>query len=449
MNIDFHCITTKIQSNITIHPNRVTIFASETNKNTSMRKHYSLLSILLAGTMMTSCHKEFRTENFVNDETPESTETIYSRTFAEPDKSKRLTGSPAENLRAIFESTGPGIITSMGRMNITSEQYQEISAFTTNLVKGKSSQTEKYREIFRWIVSNVKYQQSNNDPYAVFTNKQAVCQGYSNLLTVMCYTQGIPTVVVNGFLSTPSMWGGHAWAYTCTDGVWEVSDPTNTGSFPMKNTGNYTHLVPSEADVDLFTDDCAVYRYYDYKINVDRITTTENPLIVPYSAGGFVIESFNPTVDLPESITEIYMGQNITTFGESYNMSLLTRGKHLQAIYVDEQNPTLLGHKGVVYRKNGNEAQLYYIPGAMTFIELLPMEKVEKNTIYNHSSVEEIYFPEGTKKLESYAIENCPKLKRIYVPTTTEVASNAIYNCAADVEIVRGAPNGITNITMD
>jgi hypothetical protein len=63
--------------------------------------------------------------------------------------------------------------------------------------------------------------------------------------------------------------------------------------------------------------------------------------------------------------------------------------------------------------------------------------------------VEEIYFPEGTKKLESYAIENCPKLKRIYVPTTTEVASNAIYNCAADVEIVRGAPNGITNITMD
>ena len=111
-----------------------------------MRKHYSLLSILLAGTMMTSCHKEFRTENFVNNETPESTETIYSRTFAEPDKSKRLTGSPAENLRAIFESTGPGIITSMGRMNITSEQYQEISAFTTNLVKGKSSQTEKYRE---------------------------------------------------------------------------------------------------------------------------------------------------------------------------------------------------------------------------------------------------------------------------------------------------------------
>ena len=85
----------------------------------------------------------------------------------------------------------------------------------------------------------------------------------------------------------------------------------------------------------------------------------------------------------------------------------------------------------------------------MTFIELLPMKIVDKNTIYNHMSVEEIYFPEGTERIESYAIENCPKLKRIYVPADAVVAKGAIYNVPNEVEIVRGTPSGITHVTMD
>ena len=124
----------------------------------------------------------------------------------------------------------------------------------------------------------------------------------------------------------------------------------------MSNVGGYTHLFPSEADVDLFADERAIYRYYDYSINVDEVTTTENPLIIPYSAGGFVITSFNPSVDLPEAITDVYVGENITTFGETYNMGLNDHGKSLQAIHVYENNPSLMSHKGVVYRKNGDEA---------------------------------------------------------------------------------------------
>lgn len=403
-----------------------------------------MLSITAASAMFAACDKQYDTENFASQEADTFIGAYCAPTFAQPDKSKKLKGTASENLKAIFEATGPGIITSMGRMNITDEQYQEIAEFTTNLVKGKTSQTEQYREIFRWIVSNVKYGQSDPDPYAVFINKLCVCQGYANLLTVMCHTQGIPTVVVNGY-----GWGmGHAWAYTCTDGVWEVSDPTNSGSFPMSNTGSYTHLEPSEADVDLFADDYAIYRYYNFHINVHEVKATSNPLVVPYSAGGFVISSFNPAVDLPENITEIYIGENITTFGESYNMSLTDRGLHLEAIYVDENNPALMDYKGVVYRKNGNETQLYYIPGGMPLIELMPMKVVEKNTIYNHYGVKEIYFPEGTKEIESYAIENCPKLERIYIPKDAKIADDALYNCPSNVEIIRGVPSGIKHVTM-
>ena len=413
-----------------------------------MKKHILVFSLATAGSLFSACDKQYENvESFPNQEAT-STESYYAPAFAEPDKSTKLTGTPYENLKAIFEATGSSIITDLGRMEITDDQFLEIAEFTDNLVKGYSSQMDKYDVIFKWITKNIKYGQSDPNPYAVFINKLCVCQGYANLLTVMCHTQDIPTVVVNGFLNGYGVYGGHAWAYTCPDNTWVVSDPTNGGSWKMSNVGGYTHLFPSEADVDLFADERAIYRYYDYSINVDEVTTTENPLNIPYSAGGFVITSFNPSVDLPEAITDVYVGENITTFGETYNMGLNDHGKSLQAIYVDENNPSLMSHKGVVYRKNGDEAQLYYIPGNMRFIELMPMKIVEKNTIYNHYGVEEIYFPKGTKMIESYAIENCPKLERVYIPDDTEISDDILYNCPSDVEIIRGEPSGIKHVTM-
>ena len=413
-----------------------------------MKKHILVFLLAAAGSLFSACDKQYESvESFPNQEAT-STESYYAPAFAEPDKSTKLTGTPAENLKAIFEATGSSIITDLGRMEITDDQFLEIADFTDNLVKGYSSQMDKYDVIFKWITKNIKYGQSDPNPYAVFINKLCVCQGYANLLTVMCHTQDIPTVVVNGFLNGYGVYGGHAWAYTCPDNTWVVSDPTNGGSWKMSNVGGYTHLFPSEADVDLFADERAIYRYYDYSINVDEVTTTENPLIIPYSAGGFVITSFNPSVDLPEAITDVYVGENITTFGETYNMGLNDHGKSLQAIHVDENNPSLMSHKGVVYRKNGDEAQLYYIPGNMRFIELMPMKIVEKNTIYNHYGVEEIYFPKGTKMIESYAIENCPKLERVYIPEDTEISDDILYNCPSDVEIIRGEPSGIKHVTM-
>ncbi len=369
--------------------------------------------------------------------------------FAEPDNSTILNGTPAENLKAIFEATGPSIITSMGRaMNITDEQYQEIAEFTTKqLVSGKSTQTSKYQAIFDWV-KNLTYNNTNisysNDPYDVFINRICVCQGYSNLLVVMCYSQGIPAVVVNGILDG---YGGHAWAYVYTDGIWKVSDPTNKGSFNMSDPSQYTHLIPRDADVDLFADDVAVYRYNDYSLNVDRVTATENPLVVPYSAGGFVINSFNPTEALPEEITEVYIGENIKTFGETNDMRLKISnyGKNLQAIHVDENNPSLLSHKGIVYRKNGDESQLYYIPGGAETLEFLPMETVDKETVKDHKNVRVIYFPEGCTSFEAYAIENCPQLEKVYIPEGVDFPSNALYNCPAGVEVISGSiPNSVT-----
>lgn len=381
-------------------------------------------------------------------------EHTITRTFAEPDESIDLSTMSSTNkrLRDLLNVAGPGIIQSLGVMNITDEQYDEIAEFAANLTKKDTTQMMKYKTLFSWVTNNIKYEYNDNDPYAVFKNRKAICQGYSNLLTVMCYSQGIPTMVVNGFL-IDSYYGemGHAWVYTCPDSIWTVSDPTNKGSFTMKTYGKYTHLSPVTADVDIFSDDVAIYNYYDRLLNIKEIHTGNTVFSVPYSVNGFVVNSLNPSVELPEDIAEIYIGQNITTLGnaDENNVGLNRFGHNLQAVYVDEKNESLMDHKGIVYMRNGSNPQLYYIPGGMTFAELLPMEVVGKNTIYNHMNVEEIYFPEGTKRIESFAIENCPKLKRIYIPVDAEIAKDALYNMSGQVEIVRGAPSGITNITMD
>lgn len=412
-----------------------------------------LAALFCAMALVTSCGEE--DERVISQETTvEDGGYTITRTFAEPDESVDLSTMSSTNkrLRDLLDKAGSGIIQSLGAINITSEQYDEIAEFTVDLTKKDTTQMMKYKTIFNWITSNIKYEYNDNDPYAVFKNRKAICQGYSNLLTVMCYSQGIPTMVVNGFLIDP-YYGemGHAWAYTCPDSTWTVSDPTNKGTFTMKKYGNYGHLSPVTADVNIFSDDIAIYNYYDRLLNIKEVRTNSAAFIVPYSVNGFVVNSLNPVVELPEDIAEIYVGQNIITLGnaDDNNVGLSRFGQNLQAVYVDEKNESLMDHKGIVYQRNGGNPLLYYIPGGMTFVELLPMEVVGKNTIYSHLSVEEIYFPEGTKRIESFAIENCPKLKRIYIPIDAEIAKDALYKMSNQVEIVRGAPSGITNITMD
>ena len=425
-----------------------------------MKKQILVLSLAAAGIMFSACNEQYEAANLAQQESVTFVDNYRAPAFPEPDDAELLDDTPQQNLKALFTAAGPEIINSLGSVVITDVQYQEIKTFTDELVASKTTEKDKYDAICSWVNTNIKYNNPqnnpenkyyNNDAYDVFKNRFAVCQGYSNLMVVMCMTQGIPAVVVNGYLVYNNMDLGHAWMYGCPDDTWYVSDPTNgTKSWPMKNTASYGYLKPTQADVDIFKDDRAVYNYYDGRLNVKAVSTEEPSFAVPYSVEGFVINSFNPSVDLPEGLVEIYLGQNITTMGEPNLMYLSIKdfGRNLQAIYVHEDNPALMDHKGVVYRKNGDTPQLYYIPGGMTFIELLPMETVGKNTIYHHKNVKEIYFPEGTKRLEAYAIENCPKLERVYVPELTVVDRKAFYDCPNKIEVIRGIPSGIKHVTM-
>ena len=120
-----------------------------------MKKHILIASLAAASTLFTACNEQYNTSNITNQQEA-SAEAYYAPTFAEPDGAKQLNGTPAENLRMLFNTTGADVITSMGRMNITNEEFEEIAAFTAELVAGKTTQKQKYNAIHNWVKDNIE-----------------------------------------------------------------------------------------------------------------------------------------------------------------------------------------------------------------------------------------------------------------------------------------------------
>ena len=335
----------------------------------------------------------------------------------------------------------------LGRANITPEEYAEIQAFTKELTAGLTTQKDKYTKCFNWVVQNIKYvyEYVNNDPYPVFKNKVGICQGYANLLFIMLHSIDIPAFVCNGILNPV---GGHAWNYVYCDGKWYVSDPTNNGSWIMAATSSYSHLLPSSFDVVLAKNDGVWFNYNEYHLNICAVESSDEVFVVPFSALGYQVTSFSPTKPLPSNIKQINIGKNIKSLGEAY-MGLQYNAPNVEYIEVDPANTTFASYLGVVYRKDGSEFQLTYIPSAMKCVELMPMETMYKNTVYRHNGVEILIVAPGTKTLEPWAVENCPNMKIAYVPEDTEIADNAFAGVHPDFQIIRGDFTNIPGVKED
>ena len=361
--------------------------------------------------------------------------------FPESDGSEKLDPyNPQKTAAALLQSAGIACTDTIGKIVISPAEYQEIKTFTDNLVAGCKTQKEIHDVCFRWVYSNVRYGSTysddsyvNNDPYPVFTKKTAVCQGYSNLLFVMLHSQNVPVLITNGFLSMPNLFGGHAWNYVNCDGKWYVSDPTNNGVYDMSNTSSYSHLLPQSFDVLLFEKDGCRFDFNETRLNICEVTTESRYFVTPYSVGGYQVSSFNPTSDLPTNVRELFIGKNIETFGMN-RVGLNYHGKNIEYIHVDSEHATWRSHKGIVYDKYSDFPR--YIPAAMKRIELLPMEKIEKNLIYDLPGVEEIVIAAGTKSIEAWAVENCPNLKVAYIPMGVDVDTSAFDGVHPDFKIV-------------
>lgn len=409
-----------------------------------MKLHYALLSLCLCGWGLSSCNNEMEdlsTDGQAQIISPSSSSNDF---FAPDDGAVSLSGTPADILSRLLQKVDVEMLRPIAYQNITKEQYDEIKTFTDELVGTTKDELTVYNKIFRWVVANIKYELSDNDPYPVFVNRKGICQGYANLLTVMLHSQGIIVMNVNGYLDPI---GGHAWNYVYAGGNWIVSDPTNGGSFAMTSVSTYRHLVPYSTAMSLFEDEMFAYDFQDCRLNVNRVKVADSRLTVPFSVAGFQVKSFNPSAPLPDNVMEVYIGKNIETLGESY-LGLSDSAPNMVAAHVHEDNGMLESHKGIVYKKNGSERQIYYIPAHISLIELMVMERVEKNTIYNCMHVTEIVFPKGVKVIESFAVENCPQLHTVYVPADAIIQEEAFSRCPSDLQIIRGDYTGIDNVVL-
>lgn len=405
-----------------------------------------LMTMVAAALTFTACNDD--SSQLVNPENPQTPGFEISRaTFPEDDGSPVVPGKgPQEYVARLLQNVNAVEATdTLGRANITPQQYAEIKAFADELVKGTTTQYDAFIKCYEWVSQNVKYEMSDNDPYAVFINRKGVCQGYANLLFIMLHSQGIPACVTNGFHSDI---GGHAWNYACPDGKWYVADPTNPwdgGPWGYRALGSYPHLIPLSLDIVFYKEQGCWFDFNGGNFNLCRVLDGESSFTVPFSAAGYQVSSFNPTLPLPSSIKEIYIGKNIKSLGES-PVGLSVNAPHLEAVHIDPANTTFASYMGAVYRKNGSDLDLLYIPAAMKCLELMPMETIYKNTVYFHDGIEVLIVAPGTKKIEAWGIERCPNLKIAYVPEDVEIANNAFADVHPDFQIIRGDYTNIPQV---
>ena len=335
---------------------------------------------------------------------------------------------------------------------LTADQLAQMKAKADEVTKDCKNNLEKLKALQNFVIKNTTYDNNGNgrnDPYGAFSGGVCVCQGYANILKVLLYTQGIPCIGINGNLFQGDVYlGAHAWDYVYADGKWYVNDPTNGGFFEMDKVDTYKHLQPLRTDIEVFEDDQFGYDFFQGHLNVSRVKSSGDILTVPFSTHKLRVSAFIPHQDLPKNVKQVYLGRNIVSLGDDQVVSLAERGTNVETVFVEDQNTKFAAKDGVVYTKNWMKKieSLVFIPAAMKSVKLQPIERLEKNIIARHNSIEQLVIVPGTKVIESYAVESCPNLKRVYLPNDCEMQKDALYRCPKDVQITRGDFTGIARV---
>ena len=424
-----------------------------------MKKQLRLIATLALSFLMFSCTSDNDGINL--DEVNNNPQHSQEIKFPEADNSVKLSGLNSEKINTLLTIFGSNLKNELSKIQITEQEYNEIKEYTDKLVADCKTDMERYAKIYK-DVRTVKYAHSpvSNDPYSVFKNRQAVCQGYADLLSVMLHSQNILCFTTNGFYNPDSNgqpYGyGHAWSIVYCNGKWYVCDPTNSDTYDTEtsNIGAYKHLVSTSFDADIYEDENFVYNFYQGHINVRRIKPSEMPAVVPYSIEGFTVTSINPEAwNINEDfgnteISELYIGKNIETiYNSDYYISLVNY-KNISAIHVDPEHPTYLSYSNAIYEKNYvGEYMMVYVAPATTFLEVKYIKSFDKECKIKHlDKLEIVVFPEGTTNIDGTAIEHCPNLHKAYVPVSTNVADGAFFGVANDFQIIRGEYTNIPQI---
>lgn len=360
----------------------------------------------------------------------------------------------------------------LGETLITTQQLEEIKQEADKIVEQAKAKTqrEKHDALLKWVKTNVKYDHGGgkvgqldlttlvgnpnaNTAYTTFSEKKAVCQGYANLLKVMCYTQGINAPVVNGFVYWNGLIGGHAWNYVHVDGQWIISDPTNspTTRFNLSDTSREAlEFQPTRIDFTIVNNENFECMYTDGEVTISKIKKGEGgktAVHIPESLGGFVISTFLPK-EIADGITEIHLGSKVRDFGKEGGRQFASDrpdtgvDRNIARVYVPENNPYIEDYQGVLYSKVRNKTdQILFIPKRLEVVKLKPGRFDKESKLRHLSGVKKIYFHENTTEIGPSAIQNCASLEEVYIPKDLKIEEDILKricnNCPKNPRIIR------------
>lgn len=345
----------------------------------------------------------------------------------------------------------------LGETLITTAQLEEIKQEADKIVKQANAQTQrqKHDALLKWVKTNVQYDHGGgrvgeldlkdivgkpeaNTAYTTYKTKTAVCQGYANLLKVMCYTQGINAPVVNGFVYWYGLGskGGHAWNYAHVDGKWIISDPTNSAvtRFDLGDTSKGAlEFQPTRIDFTLEGNQDFECMFVDGEVTISKVKKGRSHAVhIPESLGGFVMSTFLP-MEIADGVTEIHLGSKIRNFGNEeggrhFSSDRPDTGvdRNIARIYVAENNPYIEDYNGILYSKERNKTdQILFIPKRLQEVRLKAGSFDKESKLRHLPGVKKIYFHPDTQRLDGTVIYNCANLEEIHIPKSLKLSEEA------------------------
>jgi len=177
----------------------------------------------------------------------------------------------SDNSKVAKENNGVSLNTFS---NITDSEMAAAKTIKSSIVNDSMSEYAKVKAIHDYLVDSVTYPDLvdvNNE--SLFTArgaliaKSAVCQGYADAFSLLCYLSGVQAEVVSGPANNGSGEVGHAWNQVRIDGTWynidcTWDDPTTESGDPVRI---YDYFLVTDASLNKDHDSNGGYGYLPAK----------------------------------------------------------------------------------------------------------------------------------------------------------------------------------------
>lgn len=311
-------------------------------------------------------------------------------------------------------------------VRITEPQRREIEAYLREqgVVSESRGAYDNLYHAYIWIRDHIAYGEADNDPYAVFVDRRAVCQGMANLFKVFATICEVPCFVLEG----DTDFGAHAWNAVYLDGAWLMCDVTNGRWCEPKEQPYFrqSYRVMSAVPPLLRDDDFLYYFQKDMTgmggISVGVVSDAAR-VTLPSHVFGLAVNALMPSrlletnttlcsVRVPESVVYVD-GQYLRAYRALSDMEWASADRYRFS-------------DGVLYNAAGEPIG---IPVGVSQVRLCGSPRILKNTVVDLPNLTCIEFGEGVGAIESFAVERCDRLREIILPQTVEsIAQDAFPN---------------------